>query len=988
MAKLKPWYQVVTPREDLRENRALDASEFAVNLGHIHDRRAEVHKDYLEPDRFFSRTLLTQGLRDLATQVLRRMNGMTLETSAVFNMATQFGGGKTHSLTALYHIATGGQPAAKWKGIETLMSAAGVSSIPQAAVAVFNGKDFDSLTGRGGGNEPVRKTPWGDIAWQLGKADALSVIAEHDREFIEPKGDAIRAFLPKDRPVVILMDELISYVSTYRGRGYGDRLYNFIDCLAEVARGEKNVVVVVSVPASELEYTAADTADEARFKKMLDRVGKAILMSADKEMPEIIRRRLFEWEGLPEEGRKTAIAYADWAVEHSSELAGINRDTALEAFKSCYPFHPSVIALFEGKWQSVRQFQRTRGILKLLALWVSNNCQPANWKHTAEPLITLGLAPFDNQLFRAALFEQLGDDKLEIPVTTDIWKKDGETHSARLDKEATDAIKTAQLHRKVAATIFFESSGGMSADHAEASLSEIKTDVCGPDVNTADVDTVLEGLAGTCFYLQWERNRYRFGLSPNLNQVLVNRRGGVQPKPIEERIRQQTETLFRKSSTDNCKFIEREFFPKRSNDVKEVPRITLVAMSLEYPAQERDTLDLMEAIVRDCGSKGRTFKSALVFAVSDPAENIHDKAREVLAWEDIDDDEETKKRIDEGQLNLLNRNLKNAQRDLDEAIFRAYKHLYLLGKDNKLRHIDLGNITSSAAGCLVEVYLLRLGSGGLDEIVDSVPARKLPNFWPASQTEWSTKAVRDAFYSSPLLPRLLNPEMIKRTIADGVTQGIVGYAIKDASGRLKLEKLKDSLFDADVEISDDVYILKADEAQKQREPPRVIQVLMRPAHETVKTGNQIAFSCSGIDQYGQIIAVSEVQWSATGGTIDANGIFSAGDHGGAFTVTALTAGVEAPLAEVRITAHDEPTPTLPSDPVAPSDRFIRWRGNVPSQKWMNFYTKILSKFANAQGLKIEVSFEVKVDQEHSDAKAAETRSGLKELGLGDQVDVV
>src|SRR5437764_9449810 len=103
--------------------------------------------------------------------------------------------------------------------------------------------------------------------------------------------------LPKDRPVLILMDEIISYASTYRRNGYGGRLYNFLDCLAETARGEKNVAVVVSVPSSEIEYAAEDIADEARFKKMLDRLGKAIMMSADTEMAEIIRRRLFEWHG-------------------------------------------------------------------------------------------------------------------------------------------------------------------------------------------------------------------------------------------------------------------------------------------------------------------------------------------------------------------------------------------------------------------------------------------------------------------------------------------------------------------------------------------------------------------------------------------------------------------------------------------------------------------------------------------------------------------
>ena len=175
MAKLRPWYQVVTPREDLRENRPLDASEFAVNLAHIADNRATVAKDYLEPARFFERTLVTASLEQLASQTIRRMNGIAVETSAVFNMATQFGGGKTHALTALYHLARHGQIARSFTGVGSILSRAGVNTIPQVATAVFVGKEFDSIAGRGGDGEPVRMTPWGEIAWRLGGTESLVV---------------------------------------------------------------------------------------------------------------------------------------------------------------------------------------------------------------------------------------------------------------------------------------------------------------------------------------------------------------------------------------------------------------------------------------------------------------------------------------------------------------------------------------------------------------------------------------------------------------------------------------------------------------------------------------------------------------------------------------------------------------------------------------------------------------------------------------------
>ncbi|MDY3563018.1 DUF499 domain-containing protein [Gemmata sp. JC673] len=985
MAKLKPWYDVVELREDLRENRPLDASEFAVHLDQIRDGRAG--KDYTDPQRFFDRTYVTGSLLDLASQVVRRLSGVQVETSAVFNMSTQFGGGKSHSLTALYHLARNGASANKWKGVESILLRANVKAVPEAAVAVFMGKEFDSLNGRGGAGEPRRFTPWGEIAWQLGGAESFAAVEKHEKEFIEPKGDAIRAMLPKDRPALILMDEIISYASTYRAKGYGDRLYNFLDCLAETARGEKNVAVVVSIPASDLEYTPADAADEARFKKMLDRLGKAIMMSADTEIGEIIRRRLFESSGSQDEARKTAAAYAEWAIEHAQELTGVDAESVQNRFLSAYPFHPSVLSVFERKWASLPRFQRTRGVLRLLALWVAHNHQDEHRKATREPLLTLGLAPLNNPVFRAALFEQLGSDALEVPVTTDILGK-SDAHALRLDKEAADGVKKAQLHRKVATTIFFESNGGMSQGKTDASVPEIRTATFGPDANMADLEGVLEGLTATCYYLNADKNRYRFGLTPNLNQILVSRRGAVQPKSVDERVRQLTQKLFDKHTGDASKFVDRKYWPARSNDVPNRAALTLVVLGLDTVAGDKKTADLMEAIVRDCGSSGRTFKSALLFAAPDAADAARTAVRDALAWEDIDDDEDTKKRLDDGQRRLLQRNLEAAKRAADEALFRAYRHVFLLGKDNALRGLDLGQITSSSAGSITELILRELEKN--DEITAHISPARLVKCWPSSLVEWPTKGARDAFYSSPQLSRLLNPDAIKRTVADGVSQGHLGYATKDPSGRLKLQRFQESMSETEVEISDDVFVLKAADAVKLKEPPRLESLTVRPERPTIKPGEQVSFTCSANDQYGQPYPLTQAAWTATGGAITAEGAYTAGPVCGLHTVRA-EAGGQTALAEVRIAASEkkpgggaEPGEPKPGEP-EPGKQTIRWRGAVPPQKWMNFYTKVLARFINSPDLKLEVSFEIPLDRNQAQAKADETRTGLKELGLDDNV---
>jgi len=152
---------------------------------------------YQQPDQFFERTFLTANLKDLSTQVVRRLSGVKVETSAVFNLSTQFGGGKTHALTLLYHLATHGAEANDWKGVRDILRNGSVRSVPKSATAVFVGTEFDSITGRGGNDgTPLRKTPWGEIAFQLGGADAFRLVEEHEKALTAPGGDVIERMLP------------------------------------------------------------------------------------------------------------------------------------------------------------------------------------------------------------------------------------------------------------------------------------------------------------------------------------------------------------------------------------------------------------------------------------------------------------------------------------------------------------------------------------------------------------------------------------------------------------------------------------------------------------------------------------------------------------------------------------------------------------------------------------------------------------------------
>ena len=971
MARMKPWYQVVTPREDLRENRPLDASEFAVHLDHIREGRAS--EDYLDPRRFFARTHFTTSLIDLTSQVLRRLSGIQVETSAVFNMATQFGGGKTHALAALYHLAKHGDEAKLWRGVETILTKAGISTVPKAAVATFVGTEFDPLTGRGEDGEPIRRTPWGEIAWQLGGATSFAVVEQHDKENVAPGGDVIRKMLPAG-PSLILMDELLNFVSRGRERGVRAPLFDFMQNLSETARAQDSrMVICVSIPKSLVtEMTPEDQEDYTRLKNMLDRLGKAVLMSADTEMAEIIRRRLFEWEGLPSDANATIQAYADWVADNKDALVGLSPETAAERFRSCYPFHPALLSVFERKSQSLPRFQRTRGVLRLLALWVSWAWREEQRKATRSPLIELGSAPLEDPQFRAALFEQLGTNDLEGPLTADIAGR-ADSHAVRLDRQATDETKRLGLHQKAATIILFESNGGQL--RTEAAIGEIKAAIGRPEANLAMVDPVLEGLVDSCYYLAADRNRYRVSLTPQLNKVIAERKAGVSEKAIDDRVRKEIQTCFQAGPKDLD--FERRFFPSKTIDVSDRPVLTLVVLGPDQTADIPGVRTLVETIVRECGNAGRTFKAALLFALADSPAAMAEQARELLAWEDIEDDHETVARLDDGQRRQLRQKLERAKSDLREAVWRAYRRVLLLGRDNVVRESDLGSITSSSAESMVDLILRHFLQS--DDITKAVGPNQLVRYWPAALTEWSTKAVRDAFYASPLLPRLLKGDVIRRTISDGVSQRVFGYARRNSEGQLKLERFGESLAEMEVEISEDVFLLKAADAQKLLEPPRVAALTIRPASMQVKVGETIAFTAEAADQYGQPFPIADVEWTASGGNVDRAGRFVAGADGGFFTVHAVAGALEA-SADVRVVVvGSDPAPAQTAPGV------LRWSGTVPPQKWMNFYTKVVSRFASAPGLKLTVSFEVPVSPDQTKSKTDETKTALWELGLSDEV---
>jgi len=918
MPELKPWHQVAVPREDLRKGIPLDATEFAIHLDQVMDGRAPL--DYREPERFFARTYLTAAFSKMAAEVMRRLAGEVLGTSPGINLTTQFGGGKTHFLTLLYHLARAGDEAKGWPGVSDLLQLAELESVPRARVAVFIGNRFDFVVGAGKNGEPKRKTPWGDLAWQLGGSEVFELVRKHDEEGVVPGGEILQRVFASE-PTLILMDEVLNFLRRTREAGdpyakLGSQMYSFLDVLTREVAGTSRVVLVVSLPLSEYEMTQEDEADYQRLDKLLGRLSKAVLLSEQMEIAEIVRRRLFEETGDGKEVRRTAKAYADWVRAHRQQLPEwLPMDRVEKLFEATYPFHPTVISVFERKWQSLPRFQRTRGILRLLALWVSKVYQQAFREGSKEPLIALGSAPLADSLFRAAVFEQLGEQRLEAAILSDIAGE--EAHAVRMDAEAPATIQRVRLHQKIATAVFFESSGGQVRN--EASLPEIRLAVGEPGLDIGNVETALDDLVRRCYYLDAKGTAYWISHRPTLNKILADRRAALSGTEADEAIREKVRGTIREVFKAGPR-LERRFFPETSGDIPDTPSLALVVLAPEHGwenASREATKRLITGMIQECGGRGRTFKSGLLFAVAEGGEVLADEAKTLLALEALEDPAEQERlRLEPSQLQELRGKKQRSERNLKEGVWRVYRRVLLLAEGGSLQEVDLGLIHPSAAESLVGFIVSRLKQEGLLE--ESISPDFLVRNWPPALEEWSTRGVRDMFFASPKFPRLLNPEVLRDTIAEGVRMGKFGYVGKAYGGYQGTPIIDDPNFGpADVEISDQVVLLPRDRALALKGAPP------SPPEEPERTAR-------------------------------------AAEEPG---------------------ARPEGAPEQTVAPPMPGGRHLSWEGELPPQKWMNFYMRVLTRFATDPSLRLIIRFEVTPATGISQNELEEIKTSLRDLDL-------
>jgi hypothetical protein len=621
---MEPWYKVATPRKEVREGRSFNPDEFAIALEQVVAGTAP--EDYRKPDQFFARTCFTRALREHAGMVLRRLSGRTENTAPVLTLITQFGGGKTHTLATLYHLASNGEAAASYAGVADLVREADIPSVPKARVAVFVGNAWDPRDGR--------ETPWIDIARQLAGDKGVAALGPAAKT-TPPGTDSIaRVFQAAEAPVLLLFDEVLNFLN--RHRGSADSFHAFIQNLTVATTGTTHGACVISLPRSQVELTDWDEAWQDKIAKVVRRVAKDLIANDEAEISEVVRRRLFQDLGSEKIRKNVAKVFGDWCFERRAQLPpewtavdsaateAKAREFLQRRFEACYPFHPATLSVFQRKWQSLPQYQQTRGTLAMLAQWISLAAQDAFTKARTEPLITLGSAPLAEPGFRSVVLGQLGESRLVAAIDTDIAGE--QAHSRALDADTKGPLR--DIHRRVGTAILFESSGGQTDKVAH--LPELRFALGEPELDTTTIDNAAFALEDRSYFVRKAgSDGFRIGYQPTMKKVVSDRRASLDEETeIKPAMLELVENEFRRGAS-----IPVEMLKDDAGAIPDRPKLTLVVSGpeVEWTCGPSLRAQLAEW-TRSRGKSPRLYPGALVWCLKKPGRDLREKVELALAW--------------------------------------------------------------------------------------------------------------------------------------------------------------------------------------------------------------------------------------------------------------------------------------------------------------------------------------------------------------------
>lgn len=777
---LPPWREVVSPHQDVATGNYQNA-EFAADLWQVF--LGDGPDEYRDSVEFFKRTYITSSLQSLLQGAIKRISGTGGDP--VIQLQTNFGGGKTHSMLALYHLFSGTK-GAELPGVEEIIKNSSVAEIPRAKRVVLVGTKLSPSSPRVKDDGTKVHTLWGEIAYQLGGKEAYDFIRQDDINATSP-GDALRVLMNKYGPCVILIDEWVAYARMLEddkvlAGGSFETQFTFAQSLTEAAKTADRCLLIVSLPASDSQNSPNAQADAVevggeRGRAALNRLGNAVgrlesswRPASAEESFEIVRRRLFSPISTKEQfiaRDNVAREFSQLYANNPSEFPPECREPEYEKrLRDAYPIHPEVFDRLYGDWSTLIKFQRTRGVLRLMAavihsLWVSGD---------RNPLILPANIPIDVSTVRSELTRYLSVN------WTPVIEKDVDGPSSlpvRTDSEVTNLGKYAACKR-VARTIYLGSAPTNTAANRGLETRRVKLGCVMPGEPPSVFSDALRRLASSATYLYGDDSRYWYDTQPTVTKLVEDRAERLKGNP--DRVNEELRKRLREQTIDRQGFGGIHLQPSSGADVPDELEVRLVVFGSEYPyikdPSGRSPAEVLaQDIVDSRGNSPRRYRNTLVFAAPDQHRlaDLEESIRRYLAWQSVIE-EQKELNLDPYQVRQAENQMKSASESVKAQIPEAYKWLLVPVQQSPKVPMTIAVLSLIGSDTLPikaikklrndELLLRSLAGTRLRMELDRIP------LWRGDSV--SILQLVDDFASYTYLPRVISPDVIYKSIESGI----------------------------------------------------------------------------------------------------------------------------------------------------------------------------------------------------------------------------
>lgn len=668
---LKPWREIARPHKDVLEG-SFKQSEFAADITQVATGSATI--EYQDAEMFYSRTFITEGMRLLLMSVAQRLAGKGGDP--VIQLQTAFGGGKTHTMLAVYHLATRHGSTDKLEGLPPLLDEAGIHDLPNAKVAVIDGIKLSPSQPQPHGSINAN-TLWGELAWQLLGEEGYKMVAESDATGTSPGKEVVRQLVEKAAPCVILIDELVAFtrqleVGQQYKAGTFDSNISFIQALTEAMKAVPNAILLASLPESDIEVggTMGQRALES-LEKYFARVESVWKPVASTEAFEIVRRRLFESAGEQSEVEGISRMYADFYRANSDKFPlETQSNVYFERLCQSYPIHPEVFDRLYEDWSTLDKFQRTRGVLQYMAivihhLWNSDN---------KDSLIMPGSISLDDSTVRNKSIHYLPQG----------WEPvlEKEVDGPRSEPAEIDGLDTrfggVQAARRTMRTIFLGSAPSNPAQGVKGLDQEhILLGSAQPGQTLGVFEDVLKRLRDRLHYLYSEQERYYLDTRPNLRREMESRKQNINDlQELQPLLKDRVGRVF---GRNHCFAGVHIFTPSVDvpDDYAPGPRLVVLPPDAAFSrGDSKRAFEKAEEILRNRGDQPRQKQNRLIFFAADydVVSRLREAARTYLAWKSIVADvADEKLDLTVSLSNQAKRNKESSEQSLSQIVRETYK---------------------------------------------------------------------------------------------------------------------------------------------------------------------------------------------------------------------------------------------------------------------------------------------------------------------------